>query len=44
MQHDKEDNRVSICLKTVLIKKNIFHRGKNEQKRTSRNTTERLGK
>ena len=44
MQHDKEDDRVLICLKTVLIKKTYFTGEKNEQKRTSRNTTERLGK
>ena len=44
MQHDKEDDRVSICLKTVMIKKIYYIGEKNEQKRTSRNTAERLAR
>ena len=44
MQHDKEDSRVSICLKTVRIKNNNYTGEKNEQKRTSRKITERLAR
>ena len=44
MQHNNEDGRVLICLKTVMINKIYYTGEKNEQKRANRNTEERLAR